>query len=169
MVEIIPKQIPGAANWLNTLFYLSLFLLLISIISFFLLGGFLGKNEQASADLDEALSLLQSPENLTLEKEVLSYQKKINSFSQLKGEHFQPSGLFEIIEQNSHPQVWFTQFNLETDQKKVTLAGKTQSFETLGQQLLIFQKAEEIREVNLEKVSISKESKIEFSLSFIYE
>jgi len=76
--------------------------------------------------------------------------------------------VFEIIEENSHPQVWFSQLNLEAKQGKVILGGQTQSFETLGQQLLIFQNAEKIKEVTLSSVSINKLGKIEFSFSLVF-
>jgi len=168
MVEIIPKTISRIPNWLNGLFYFSLVLLLISVISYFILNNSLTKNQDSLASLTEALLVVRSPENLAAEAEILSYQKKINDFSRLKGKHFEPSAVFEIIEENSHPQVWFSQLNLEAKQGKVILGGQTQSFETLGQQLLIFQNAEKIKEVTLSSVSINKLGKIEFSFSLVF-
>ena len=72
MVEIIPKKIPQIPKWLNVLFYLSLVVLLFSIISYFNLTSSLNKSQKVLGDLKETLLKEKTPERVSLEKEVLN-------------------------------------------------------------------------------------------------
>lgn len=165
MVEIIPKKAPLLPQWLNILFYFSLAFLIFSIASFFLLNNSIKKNQETLIDLEESLAERKTSENVSLEKEILKYQRKTDDFSQIIGGHLKTSEVFEILQKNCHPRVRFSQFNLESRQNYILLSGNTDSFESLGQQLLIFKGEALVRGADLEKVSINKEGGISFSLS----
>ncbi len=163
MVEIIPKKVPPLPSWLNILFYFSLALLVFCIVIYFFLGNSITKRQQTLSDLEESLVLGETSEKIALEKEIFKYQKKTEDFSQLIGEHLKSSKVFDFLQKNSHPRVWFSQFNLATKKRELELSGETQSFESLGQQLLILKGEDSVENVNLETVSISKGGKIGFS------
>lgn len=165
MVEIIPKKVAPLSHWVNILFYFSLFLLVFCIAVFFILGSSVKKSQKSLTDLNNAFLSAKTSERVSLEKEILKYQKKTEDFSEVAGEHLETSKVFDLIQKDCHPKVWFSQFNLDSKGNQIDLSGETQSFESLGQQLLIFQGEDFIESVNLEKVSISKEGKIGFSLS----
>ena len=165
MVEIIPKKAPPIPRWLNILFYFSLALLIFSIISYFVLGNSLKKNQETLVELEDSLAQEKTPEKISLEKEILKSQRKANDFSQIIEEHLKTSEIFEILQKNCHPRVKLSQFNLESRQNHVLLSGDTDSFESLGQQLLILKDEYFVESASLEKVSISKEGEILFSLS----
>jgi hypothetical protein len=57
---------------------------------------------------------------------------------------------------------------LNSRQGALKIFGETQNFETLGQQILILRGEAAINKVNLEKVSIGKEGKINFDLSLFF-
>ena len=165
MVEIIPRKAVSLSRWVNILFYFSLTLLVFCIAYFFILGNSIKKSQKALTDFKDSLLSGKTSERISLEKEVLKYQKKTEDFSKIAGEHLETSKVFDLLQKNSHPKVWFSQFNLDSKGNQIDLSGETQSFESLGQQFLIFQGEDFIESVNLEKVSISKEGKIGFSLS----
>ena len=169
MVELIPKEAPKIPKWLNILFYFSLALLLLSIASFFVLGNFINKNQNTLAELRETLLRERTPERIALEREILNYEKKISDFANLAGEHLESSKIFTVLEDSTHPRVWFSQFNLNSNQGIVNLVGVAQSFESLGQQILILKDESSIQEVNLEEVSIDKTGRIDFALSLILQ
>lgn len=165
MVEIIPKKTPELSRWLNILFYFSLAVLIFSILGCFVLENSLKNNQKILSDLEKSLSEGRSSGRINLEKEILKHQKNIEDFSQLIGKHLTVTEVFNIIQKNCHPNVWFSQFNLNAKEAEVSVSGETQSFESLGQQLLIFQDENLIKEASLEQVSITKEGKIQFGLT----
>ena len=165
MVEIIPKKAPVLPQWLNILFYFSLVILIFSILGYFILGNSLQNNQKNLSNLEKSLFEGRSSERINLEKEILKYQRNTEDFSQLIGKHLTISEVFNTLQKNSHPKVWFSQFNLDAKEAKISVSGESQSFESLGQQLLIFQDENLIKETNLEQVSITKEGKIKFSLT----
>lgn len=165
MVGIIPKEErSNSSENLKSLLYLAVFLLLLSLAAYFLLTNSLKKTEGEAAILDSKLEEMMSPEKITLEKEILNSRNKIEDFSQLLKLHLKTSKVFGILEETTHPQVWFTDFNLNPRKGELIISGETDSFETLGQQILILKEESTISEVNLQKVSINEEGKINFGL-----
>ncbi len=164
-MEIIPKKAVPLSHWVNILFYFSLVLLVFCIAGFFILSSSIKKSQKSLTDLENVFTSAKTPERIYLEEEVLKYQKKTEDFSKIVREHLETSKVFDLLQKDCHPKVWFSQFNLDSKGNQIGLSGETQSFESLGQQLLIFQGEDFIESVNLEKVSISKEGKIGFSLS----
>ena len=169
MVEIIPKEPPKLSKGLNFLFYFAIFLLFFSIIGYFVLNNSLKNAQEKVAVLGLDLIKAMSPEKISLEKEILVSKNKIDNFSYLIEQHLEVSRVFEIIQKNCHPQVRFSKFDLNSEQGKLLVSGQTQSFETLGQQILILREEDLINKVNLETLSMDKEGKISFDLSLSFE
>jgi len=166
MLEIIPKKTSPLPAWLNILFYASMAILVFCISAFFITGNSIKNNQKALLDLEKALSEGRTEERISLEKEILKYQQKIEDFSKIIGGHLTNSDVFDFIQKNCHPKVWFTQFNWESEKREISLAGITQSFESLGQQILILKGNDSVKDLSLGKILINKEGKIEFSISF---
>ena len=168
MIEIIPKPAPKTPLWQNILFYVSLSLLVISVICYFGLSHFQKKSFQTLKALDQEMAAKQTSEDKALEAEVISYKKKIGDFSVLLSQHQMASKFFGAFEKMVHPRVWFSDFNLDLEKCKVTVSGSTDSFWTLGQQLLIFKRQPLIKEVNLSGVSIGTEGDIRFAFNLLF-
>jgi Tfp pilus assembly protein PilN len=164
MVEIIPKEIPQTPKWLNVLFYVSLILLIFSLAGYFVLGSSLKGGQETLKNLRTSIQEGQTAEKTALEKEILSYQKKINDFSIVVDSHWEVSRVFPALEKATHPKVSFSQFSLDVKNKSLTLGGMTQSFETLGQQLLILKEEDFVEKVSLNNISMDKSGKISFDL-----
>jgi len=168
-MEIIPKKTPQIPQWLNYLFYLSVILLILVVAAIFVLDNYINKSKEALSGLDEAIKSERTQERLALEKEVQTYARKIEDFSKIISQHLENSGVFVFLQSNCHPQVWFSQFTLDSLGNKIGLDGKSKSFKSLGQQILIFQEEKLVKSVNLEKVSLNKEGGVDFSLSLILD
>ena len=168
MVEIIPKSIEKVSNYQKKLFYFSIFLFLSLIVSYFILTSLLQKSETLSSNLTETISRGKTSEIISLEKEALNYQKKIQNFFPLLENHKFPSKFFEFFEANTHPRVFFSKISLNSQASLADITGQTDSFFTLGQQLLVFEKRTEVVTLNLAKVSIGQTGKIEFTLNLSF-
>jgi len=168
MVEIIPKPIEEVLGWQKKLFYFSVFLLLGLIITHFILTSLQEKSKTLLSNLTETISRGKTSEIISLEKEIFNYQKKIQNFFPLLENHKFPSRFFEFFEKNTHPRVFFSQISLNSKEATCSLTGQTDSFSTLGQQLSIFNETVEVSTLDLTQVSIGKEGKIEFTLTFSF-
>lgn len=162
-IEIIPKPAKKVSPSQNILFYFAVGLLLLSIGLYFVLGYFVKKSELILQDLEETLAREKTEEETILEKEVFGYQRKVEDFSTLIGQHTYASGFFNFFESLSHPKVWFSKISLNITNHRLIVSGKTDTFLILDQQLLIFQQEELIKETILNKLSIGKEGLVNFT------
>lgn len=168
-IQIIPKPITKFPIFLNILFYLSLILLVATISSYFVLNNFQKKAEENLSALETELTRSKTPEEIALEEEVFGYQRKIKDFSYLISNHITNSNLLKLIENSSHPKVWFSEVTISSQDKKAKLSGLTDSFQILGQQFFIFKKESLIKEVDLSDISFGKEGKIEFTFNLLLD
>lgn len=169
MIEIIPRPAKKLPLWQNLLFYFSIILLLITILSYFILGHFLKKSEKALQDLELTLARGKTTEELSLEKEVLSWQKKIEDFSKLIREHTLASNFFLFLEKNCHPKAFFSKVNLKPGANQAVLSGQAENFSVLAQQISILKSKKEIKDLNLSSIIIGKEGKVDFILNLLLE
>lgn len=99
-----------------------------------------------------------------LEKEAKKYQEKINNLKFLLDFHRLPLKVFEFLEKNTHPQVWFSSLDFNLEKNSLKIPGNAQSFEVLAQQILIFKNSEFVKNINLSKVNLGKEGGVSFDL-----
>lgn len=165
-IEIIPKEITKPSRWQITLLYFSIFLLLVAILGYFALNYyFIKKADQEFQRLNDELTKARTPERVAIEKEVLDYQEKIEDFSSLILGYKKSSNFFDFIESITHPKVSFSELNLNPTTNQAGLSGRTDSFQALGEQLLIFQNAELIRSLTLSGIGVREEGKIDFNFN----
>jgi hypothetical protein len=164
-IEIIPKEAAKLPLWQNILFYVSIAVLLAVILCY---GVFYKLGQKASVTLKERENFYEqskTPEILSLESELLDYRNKIDAFSDLISQHKFSSEFFKFVEKITHPKVVFLEMDFDIKNNKVTLFGLTDSFLTLGQQVLIFKQQSLVKGVQLSNIGISKEGKIEFNIN----
>jgi len=165
MIEIIPKPAQKLPLWLNILFYFSIGLLLATILTYFILGRSLKKSDISLKNLEETISHQEkTSEEISLEREVSDYQKKIKDFSLLFFQHRYCSKFFDFIEKNCHPKIWFSQFSLNSKQAEANLSGEAENFTVIGQQFLIFKSSPLVKNINLAQISIGRAGRVNFSL-----
>jgi len=169
MVEIIPKQIEKAPFWQEVLLYISIVLLAVIILVCSILSYSYKKSLVTISDLEVALGNERTPEKIILEKEVVGWEKKINDFAVLGGNHYFVSKFFAVIEENCHPRVWFSKLNLDSLSNSFSVSGSTDNFASLGQQLIIFKNNPIFKTVTLSQVSINKSGQVEFGLNIILD
>lgn len=164
MVEIIPKPSTKHPFWFNFLFYCSIAFVLLSGLAFLWLNWSYQKAMQIKTELEQAL--LQERKGFeALEKEVLTYERKLNDFSLLLSDHKKPLNFFPILEKLTHPEVQFSQLNLNLKDNKAALSGRAKSFVALDQQLFILKKAPGLKDVELSTLSLEGEGGgVSFSL-----
>jgi len=166
MIEIIPKPAQKLPLWQNILFYFSIAVLIASFLSYFVLDNFIKNSQKILQELGETLAREKTGSQLLLEEEVFNYQKKIADFSQLLQNHLFTSKTLGLLERNSHPKIWFSQYNLDSTKGILALSGEAEDFSVLGQQLLIFKKEPFIKGLDLSNISVGRKGRVAFILNF---
>ena len=163
--QIIPKPMPKTPLFVNILFYILILALIVMAIGYFYLIN-LEKNTQDNlTELEKILTEEKIEREKQLEKEIFTYQKKIKDFSVLLDSHQTFHGLFEFLEKNCHPKVWFSSFSIEAENHELMLAGQAENFQSIEQQIIIFKDStDNILNVELSEISIQEEGAIGFSL-----
>ena len=165
MVGIIPKTTKKAPEWHKLALYVVLGLLVVVILGYALLFYFEGRAFNSLQNVEEEIAQVSTKEERIIEVRVLATEKKINDFSKLLQDHKRSSKFFTFLEETSHPKVWFLKVELITEKAEALVSGQAESFETLGQQLFIFQEHELIKSVDLTDLLIGEEGETEFSFS----
>jgi len=167
-IEIIPKTKTKKVSFLDILFYFSLLLFLAFLISYFALNVYQKRLESELTNIKKDLE--KTPDEKALEEEIfgseknIGYQQKIKDFGVLFNAHKLPVNFFNFLEENTHPKVWFSKFNLDLEKNLLEMSGEAQNFEALGQQVLIFKRQDSIKNMNLPMVSLGKDGKVNFDL-----
>ncbi|MDO8436198.1 MAG: hypothetical protein Q7S82_02320 [bacterium] len=164
-MEIIPKKPSQYSVWFNILLYISLILFVFVLVVFLIFNNSVKNSQKVLKNTEDNLAKEDTPEKAALKKEIAAAQKKINDFSGLIDQHLANTEPFKFIERKTHPRVWFSQINISSREGTVSLSGETKSFESLGQQLMIFREETLVRSVALKNVAIGKEGRIVFDLS----
>jgi hypothetical protein len=168
IMEIIPKEkFSKPIRGLKILFYFSLSLLFFSIIAIFVLNHFHAQAEKENERLKIILTT-KIPERITLQQEVLNYQNKVNNFSFLIDQELKNSKLINNFEKIIHPQIWFSEFNLNSREGIIVLFGHGQSFKALKEQIFIIKKTEWIKNFNLDKLTMAEGGGVDFNLIIFF-
>jgi Tfp pilus assembly protein PilO len=169
MTEIIPRKEVELPFWLKILFYVLISLLIIVFLGYFILGHFQKKSLASFQNLEAEISGEKTPQKITLEKEILGYQKKIGDFGLILNHHLSSSKFFDFLEENTHPQVWFSQISLSPGAGIAVVSGHAETFPALGQQIQILKRETTLKNIDLAKISLGKKGEIEFTLNLTFD
>jgi len=168
-IEIIPKP-PGKQSLApNFLLYIMIALLAAAVIIYFTLGNFVDSLNKTLADLKKGIENESTPERLNLEKEILKNKTKIDDYAVIINTHQFNSKFFKLLEDITHPKIYFTKMDLDLKSWKVALTGESDDFVAVGQQVIILQNAEGFNSVNLTKAGLNDKGKVDFSLELFFD
>ena len=164
LVKIIPKSKPETPKAITLFLWVSLLLLVFFLGAYIFLK--IEKNSLSAEIKAVENEFIAAGPDKELEKDLKNTAKKINDFSRILGEHKNISGLFNFLRDYCHPKAAWSELFASIPEMKVSLEGETLNFKTLGEQLLAFSKAEGVKEIEVDGVSLTREGKVEFGLSF---
>ncbi len=109
-----------------------------------------------------------SQDVLKKEAEIAPIKIKIEEFSRLVSAHGSPLGIFNFLEENSLPTIWFSGFSFDSGQRLVTLSGHADEFATLEQQIAVFKEQPEVVSLTVSNVLVDEEEEIDFVFNLIF-
>ena len=167
MVDIIPKQQETE---------LSSIALTAAIIIFVIAAGSFGVfaflKARTEGKLEKATVLLlegKSGDQAELESQILGTKTKLEDFAVLATRQNNPSTFFSFIEENTHPDIIFSQLALNPQDRKAVINGETRSFRNLEEQIKLLREQEESGEVELTSISLGEAGQVRFTLSVLFE
>ena len=80
---------------------------------------------------------------------LLGFYSQIANLNTLLGKHASALPLFEFLEKNTHPNIYFTSMNLIAASKRVVLGGMARSVSDISEQLARIQSQPEVKQVIL--------------------
>lgn len=103
------------------------------------------------------------------EEDILIFQKRINDFGLLASVHKNIGSMFNFVNKNTISPIWFNKFEYDQKERRAfILRGKSDSFFTIEQQIVVFRNNEIIKDVRLIEAAINeKDGLIEFSISVV--
>lgn len=165
--RIIPKPKAKAPRWVVLFFYGSLILVALSAGLFFFLQDRVLTLEKERETLQAQIVDVESRAQTIFTKELLDASKKIGDFSRIFQEHKNTSKLFDFLRASCHPKAQFTSLTLDSENYQVDLSGKTENFQSLGEQLIVFRNNKDVKELQLSNISFDVEGQLNFNLTFV--
>ncbi|MDD5145526.1 MAG: hypothetical protein PHF44_01665 [Candidatus Pacebacteria bacterium] len=157
----VPKTDVKIPSWINILLYASIILLAVTLLSYAAFSFLIIQGNKSLKVVNDGL--VKTQDEMALENEVWGYKEKIDNFAILLKNHLLNSNLFSLFEKVSHPKIWISELDLKSKEGKIEFSGVSDDFKSLGQQLLILEKEDSFRGVNLTNVSFGKKEEIEFT------
>jgi len=167
MVEIIPKPERKIPGWQKALLYFSVLFLILTVFGYLVVASFERNSERELENLTRQIAEGKSEEIVLLEEQVLSYKKEIDKVAPFFKQHTLSSQIFDFVEKNTHPKTFFFEFSLKSDVSTALLSGLTDSFLSLGQQIVMLDEAPQVESVEMADVFLVPTGGIEFQLEVI--
>lgn len=168
MVEIIPRREERTPPIVNVLFIASLLLAALTAGGFFILKSLQEQRRVSIQSAEQRLLAEPSSDQKQLEEDVLGFKQKLDDFKVLADGRRTPLPLFSFLETSVHPAAVFTGLTVNLEKGKILLAGETDSFRHLDEQILLLRHKSEVRDLQLEKIQLGERGRVEFSVSVAF-
>ncbi len=166
-IKIIPKPKAKITGWFNILYWFSIILLIVSVIGFFFVKKQISSLEERGEEVSRQIIEVAGQEERNLEKELFAVSQKIKDFSELLEKYKSTTRFFNFLKASCHPKIRFLTLNLSSESYTVNLEGETDSFQVLGEQFLVLNENENVKDLHLSNTSLDREGKVRFNLSFV--
>jgi len=155
--------------WMDVIFYFVISLLIATIFCYVI---FWVKNNIQREDIEKeavALQTVGTEQQKEYEKTVVTYQNKINDFSNLLRNHEFASNVFAFMQAQTMPDVWFKQFSLDKKNSSVQLSGESNNMDAFSRQVAIFEKNEYVKSITTLNSSLGASARISFNINLILD
>lgn len=169
MVEIIPKEKQVTSSQNNILFYIALIIFVLAIGGYFVFIFLINQSQNQITTLKTELEKQKTPEVVSLEKDILALQKKINDFSVIFPRHISVFDFFQLLENKTHPDIYFYSLTLSSSEFRAQLFGRAKSFNAIDQQIQLFKKEKLVDTLDLTTISLNKQGEVEFTLDLTFD
>lgn len=166
IVELIPKQEHKPIFGQVFFLILSAAALAGTTIAFLILQQLINTNRTNLDILEKQLFFNTQPLEQELAAKLLIYKQNTEDFKVAASERKTFLPFLDLLEKNTHPDVFFT--NLEKGESADTfvLDGQTRNFFTLEQQRLVWKQQKQFENVQLTNIALGESETASFNVEF---
>ena len=151
--------------WMDVIFYFvisSLIATALIWVIFLVKDGMINKQIDATKT---ALLTVGTQLQKSQESDVISYQKKINDFTNLLKSHEFASHVFNFMQAQTMPNVWFKQISLDERSNSVQLSGESDSMDAFSRQVATFERNTYVKNIASLNSSLGGSARVGFNIS----
>jgi flagellar basal body-associated protein FliL len=155
--------------WMDVIFYFVVSLLLATVFCYFI---FTFKNGMIKEQISQASIDLQgvgTQQQKQRETEVTVYQKKIGDFTTLLKNHEFASNVFNFMQAQTMPNIWFSQFGLDAKNRSVQLNGEANNLDDFSRQVAALERNKYIKSVGSFNSSLGEGARTAFNINLVLD
>ena len=153
-------------TWSDVVFYLMASLLMVAVFTHTIFSVKLYFQNQKLAEINQKIALYGTNANKEQEKKIINYKKSSDDFSALLKNHTVASGIFQVIEKSTLPDVSFFGIDMSEPMHEVRLSGQAKNMEILSRQIQLFENnADYLENINVIDSKVDTTGKISFVLN----
>ncbi len=149
-IGIIPKSEPEKKETIHlgsSLYYIGLAIFFLSIAVSGILYFLNWRMEKKFIEVERALEERKSEEVLRLEKEIDGHYRRLGDFHFIIDRKNFSGPIFKYLEENTHPDVYFSKFESRVQDGSVTATGIARNLIAFDQQIKIFESSPMVKEI----------------------
>jgi len=158
-----PKELPP--TWPKGLLTFVFVIFLFTVAAYFGIDYWNKTKKAELAVLEEEFQNLRSDFPLQREQEAILFEKKINSLSKLLNDHTYFSQVLTILEELTHPQIYYTNLDFSTEKNMLTLEGIAKNQMVFSEEVSgLVNNSSKIKAVVVKDMKTTKSEYVSFSL-----
>ena len=158
-----PKELPP--TWPKGLLTFVLVIFLFTVAAYFGLDYWNKTKEAELAVLEEEFQNIRSDFPLEKEREAILFEKKLNSLSNILTNHTYFSQALTVLEELTHPQIYYTNLDFSTDNNKFTLEGVAKNQMVFSEAVSgLVNNPDKIKVVVVKEMKVAQGENVSFSL-----
>ena len=158
-----PEQSPTRWPWKILTFSLVVFF--VAVVFYFGLSfGYKSFLQSQITQTDKEFETLAQSIPEIEQKALIDFYAQLGNLQKILNNHTLGSKLFSFIEQNTNKKVYYTNLSLNTFNNDLSLTGRTDSYETLAQQLQAFELAQGVTKININQAD-AKAGEVNFRVT----
>lgn len=165
-IEIAPVKKENSLNE-NLILIFSIIILLASSGIYFYLSTVSSQKNSELIELNGQFSTLAGSDVKAKEDELTEAGKYISDFKILYENNPKVSGLLTSFSRWTHPKVTYSSFAFDVTARKATMAGTTNGFQNIMQQIAILKKETTIESYQISNVNLAESGLVTFNLDVV--
>lgn len=160
---------PGEVGFPWRLFIFSLVLFLLSVLIYFgMKFGYETYLNKQSANLDGQLEALSNSVSQKDQQQFIGFYSQLVNLKAILGQHVFAGNVFPFLEQNTLPQVSYTDAKFAVKDDMLTLMGQTASLQTLAEQMAEFEQSSQLQSATLLATNFNQNGSVGFTIELAF-
>ncbi|OGY98315.1 MAG: hypothetical protein A2681_01315 [Candidatus Liptonbacteria bacterium RIFCSPHIGHO2_01_FULL_56_18b] len=143
-------------------------LLFISTFTYFgLIYGYEPYLTRRVQDLEAQIRAFSAQIPVESQTNIIRFYSQLANLNSLLRSHLKASPAFAFIENAAHPNVYFTKFDMNADNRGISLSGVARSVRDITEQVRAFQERPEVEQATFNNVNVGQSGLWQFDVTLV--